>query len=125
MVQDVLLVGYGAVVPFVSAGFLFILTKAVPEILPTSELLAPLLTKAYTDNYEQPIYVIMQNGLGVEVDLYNAIKAIGKPEVPKIISTAVYIGTNQKAGNLVAHEHHVRFYISQLAHIDKKMFPKG
>jgi 2-dehydropantoate 2-reductase len=44
----------------------------------------------------------MQNGLNVEVDLYNALKTAGIDN-PKILSTAVWIGTNLLAPNVVQH----------------------
>ena len=44
----------------------------------------------------------MQNGLNVEVDLYNALKEAGVDN-PKILSTAVWIGTNLLAPNVVQH----------------------
>ena len=43
----------------------------------------------------------MQNGLNVEVDLYNALK-IAAVDNPKILS-AVWIGTNLLAPNVVQH----------------------
>ena len=44
----------------------------------------------------------MQNGLNVEVDLYEALKKLKPDEDPRIISTAVWIGTELK-GNHVEH----------------------
>ncbi|KIM92351.1 hypothetical protein PILCRDRAFT_120332 [Piloderma croceum F 1598] len=77
-------------------------TKAIPELTSTPTLLSSLLSPPYSDKYPQPIYVLLQNGLNVEVDLYNAIKKLGKGE-PKIISTAVYIATNLAGENVVQH----------------------
>ncbi|KAF7969656.1 hypothetical protein HWV62_26696 [Athelia sp. TMB] len=77
-------------------------TKALPDVIRTSSLLAPLLAPPYSDKYEQPTYVFLQNGLNVEADLYNALETLGKGS-PKIISTAVYIGTNMIGDNLVEH----------------------
>src|ERR1700691_2688563 len=82
-------------------------TKAIPELTRTPTLLSPLLSAPYTDTYPQPTYVLFQNGLNVEVDLYNALKKLGKGE-PKIISTAVYIATNLVGDNIVQHNHFVR-----------------
>ena len=82
-------------------------TKAIPELIRTHTLLAPLLSPTYSDMYPQPTYVLFQNGLNVEVDLYDAIKKLGKSE-PKIISTAVFIATNLISGNVVEHSHFVR-----------------
>src|SRR4051794_16677562 len=44
----------------------------------------------------------MQNGLNVEVDLYHALKSMGKGE-PRIISAAIYIATNLVDKNVVEH----------------------
>jgi len=85
----------------------FITTKAVPEITRTPDTLAPLLQAPYTEKYPQPIYVILQNGLGVERDLYKSIQGLGKGK-PKVISTALRIGTNLRAPNVVEHNLVVR-----------------
>lgn len=77
-------------------------TKAVPDLMRTPTILAPLLSSPYIDKYSQPAYVLLQNGMNVEVDLYHAIKALGKDE-PKIIGTSLYIGTNLLAPDLVDH----------------------
>jgi 2-dehydropantoate 2-reductase len=83
-------------------------TKAIPELISTSTILVSLLSPPYSDKYPQPTYVLLQNGLNVEVDLYNAIKKLGKGE-PKIISAAVYIATNITDENVVLHTIDVRF----------------
>lgn len=77
-------------------------TKAVPDVIRTPDLLKPLLTAPYSDKYEQPTYVLLQNGLNVEVDLYKDIKALGKGE-PKVIGSGVYINANLVASNVVEH----------------------
>ena len=51
----------------------------------------------------------MQNGLNVEVDLYEALKKLKPSEEPRIISTAVWIGTELK-GNNVEHNGFVRVH---------------
>lgn len=48
----------------------------------------------------------MQNGLGVEVDLYNALKVNGLDK-PRILTTAVWIGTNLVAPNVAQHNEFV------------------
>jgi 2-dehydropantoate 2-reductase len=58
------------------------------------------------ERFPQPTYVLMQNGLNVEVDLYNALKTAGIDN-PKILSTAVWIGTNLLAPNVVQHNNFV------------------
>jgi len=77
-------------------------TKAIPDLNPTSTLLSSLLSPPYSDKYAQPTYVLLQNGLNVEMDLYDAIKKLDKGE-PKIISAAVYISTNLTGDNTVQH----------------------
>lgn len=84
-------------------------TKAVPDLIKTSAILAPLLSSPYIDKYSQPAYVLLQNGLNVEVDLYHAIKALGKDE-PKIVGTSLYIGTNLLAPDLVDHNSFVGIF---------------
>lgn len=42
----------------------------------------------------------MQNGLNVEVDLYEALQKLNPREEPRILSTAVYIVTNTRSQNL-------------------------
>jgi 2-dehydropantoate 2-reductase len=82
-------------------------TKAIPELSRTSTLLSPFLSPPYSDTYPQPTYVLLQNGLNVELDLYDAIKKLGKSD-PKIISAAVHIGTNLVSDNIVEHNEFVR-----------------
>jgi len=49
----------------------------------------------------------MQNGLNVEMDLYEAVEKLGKGK-PSILSCAVWIGTNLSAPNVVEHSDFVR-----------------
>ena len=66
-------------------------------------MLEPLLSPPYTQNFAQPTYVLLQNGLNVEIDLYLALKAIGDDH-PRILSAAVWILTNlMNAVNVVEH----------------------
>jgi len=83
-------------------GYVFVTTKAIPELIRTPTLLSPLLNPPYSDTYAQPTYVLLQNGLNVEANLYDAIKKLGKGE-PKIVGTAVYIGVNLIGDNTVEH----------------------
>ncbi|KZT00188.1 uncharacterized protein LAESUDRAFT_688458 [Laetiporus sulphureus 93-53] len=83
--------------------YVVITTKAIPELIRTSTLLEPLLQPEYADKYLQPTYVLMQNGLNVEVDLYHALKKLNTSEEPRIISTAVWIGTGMLNSNTVEH----------------------
>ncbi|EJU01604.1 6-phosphogluconate dehydrogenase C-terminal domain-like protein [Dacryopinax primogenitus] len=68
--------------------YVVVTTKALPDVLPTSMLLAPLLSLEYM--FPQPTYVLAQNGLGVEEDLYAASKARFAQE-PVIITGAVFL----------------------------------
>ena len=76
--------------------------KALPDVTPTSTLLAPLLKAPYADRFDQPTYVFLQNGLNVEADLYKALLSLEKGP-PKIISAAVAIITNMRGDNVVEH----------------------
>jgi hypothetical protein len=68
----------------------------------TPTLLAPLLTGPYAEKFPQPTYVLVQNGLNVERDLYDAIEKLQKGP-PSIISAALWIATNLQEGNLAVH----------------------
>lgn len=100
-------VGSAADAPY---DYVILTTKALPDIIKTPTILAPLLTAPYIDKYPQPVYVILQNGLNVEVDLYHAIKALAQGD-PKIIGTSLYIGTNLLAPDVVEHNGFVRSFI--------------
>ena len=82
--------------------YVVVTTKAIPELIRTPDLLKPLLTAPYSDTYPQPTYVLVQNGLNVEVDLYEALKKLNEGN-PKIVSTALYIGANLLESNVVEH----------------------
>lgn len=84
-----------------------LLTKLVPEVQTNPQLLTPLLSAPYTDRFPQPVYVLMQNGMYIEVDLWKAIKALGQGK-PKIIGTSVYIGSKQLDKGVVQHSDFVR-----------------
>ncbi|KAH7912487.1 ketopantoate reductase PanE/ApbA-domain-containing protein [Hygrophoropsis aurantiaca] len=92
-------------------------TKAIPELASTPTILAPLLQAPYADAHPQPTYVLLQNGLGVERDLYNALKGLNK-SVPKIISTVVWIGTNLIDKNIVIHNDFDRVTLGVYRHDD-------
>ncbi|KAI0693385.1 ketopantoate reductase PanE/ApbA C terminal-domain-containing protein [Cerioporus squamosus] len=83
--------------------YVFIVTKAIPELQRTSDLLAPLLSVPYANEHPQPTYVLMQNGLNVETDLYDALKKLNPEAEPRIVSTAVWIGANLVENNVVEH----------------------
>jgi len=97
--------------------YVLVTTKAVPEVVNTPKMLAPLLSAPYTDKYNQPTYFILQNGLNVETDLYNAIKDIGQGE-PRIVGTALWIGTNLLEPNVIEHGGFDRITIGMYRHKD-------
>lgn len=83
--------------------YVILTTKAVPDLTKTSKILEPLLSPPYTQNFAQPTYVLLQNGLNVDIDLYLAIKEIGTGH-PRILSDAVWIMSNVLSpANIVEH----------------------
>ena len=96
--------------------YVLVATKALPEVLPTSSLLSPLLSRPYAIDHPQPTYILMQNGLGVERDLYDSAKKLYAEQkhgdkdvkIPRILSTVLWIGTNMVADNVVQHNDFVR-----------------
>ncbi|KAJ8092746.1 hypothetical protein PM082_007075 [Marasmius tenuissimus] len=82
--------------------YVLLTTKAIPDIVQTSQILSPLLSSSYTEKFQQPAYLILQNGLNVEADLYRAVKNLGKGE-PRIIGSSLYIATNLLAPDVVEH----------------------
>ncbi|KIK63772.1 hypothetical protein GYMLUDRAFT_71890 [Collybiopsis luxurians FD-317 M1] len=91
--------------------YVILATKCIPEIIKTPQILAPLLSSPYCDQFNQPTYVLLQNGLNIEVDLYHAIKALGKPEEPRIVNTGVYVFANLIEPNVVEHGPYARLDI--------------
>ncbi|KDQ32819.1 hypothetical protein PLEOSDRAFT_1073225 [Pleurotus ostreatus PC15] len=80
--------------------YVVVTTKAVPELRLTPEILSPLLSPEYTNKFAQPTYLLLQNGLNVEKDLYNAIRKLNQGK-PSIVCAALYVGTNLAAPNVV------------------------
>ncbi|KAF8128684.1 ketopantoate reductase PanE/ApbA-domain-containing protein [Boletus edulis] len=95
--------------------YVVLTTKALPEIAKTPSVLDALLSSPYTDKHVQPTYVLMQNGLGIERDLYVAIKDLAQGD-PKIISTVVWIGSNLAGKNQVMHNHFDRVTLGMYRH---------
>ncbi|KAI0676182.1 6-phosphogluconate dehydrogenase C-terminal domain-like protein [Trametes maxima] len=84
--------------------YVVLATKAIPEVQRTPALLGGLVSQgSYAHAHPQPTYVLLQNGLGVERDLYAALRALRPEEEPRIVSTAVWIGTGLIAKNVVEH----------------------
>ncbi|KZP22215.1 6-phosphogluconate dehydrogenase C-terminal domain-like protein [Athelia psychrophila] len=82
--------------------YVLVTTKAIPDVIRTSDLLRPLLTVPYCEKYSQPTYVLLQNGLNVEVDLYQAVQALAQG-APSVIGTALHILTNLLDDDVVEH----------------------
>ncbi|KAG8885112.1 hypothetical protein FRB97_002278 [Tulasnella sp. 331] len=81
--------------------YVFIATKALPDVLPTSKILEPLLALSY--EFPQPTYVLLQNGLGVENDLYKKLLERDGSTPPQIITCAVNC-ISMTVGNVVEHK---------------------
>ncbi|KDR77133.1 hypothetical protein GALMADRAFT_120230 [Galerina marginata CBS 339.88] len=101
-----------------SYSYVVVTTKAIPDLVTTSQILAPLLSKQYNDKFPQPAYVLLQNGLNVEVDLFNSLKALPGGD-PRIISTALWIGTNLLEPNVVEHNDFDRVTLGVYRHQDR------
>jgi len=97
--------------------YVVVATKAIPDRFTTPSLLRPLLSSPYVDKYPQPTYVLFQNGINVEIDLYHAIKKLGKGE-PRIISAAVYIFSNTQGPRIVEYIDFARVRIGVYRHQD-------
>jgi 2-dehydropantoate 2-reductase len=84
--------------------YVLITTKALPDINPTPQILSPLLSTNYASQHPSPTFVILQNGLGVEKDLYSAIRLAWSADEPRILSAAVYIQANLVGGRDVVEQ---------------------
>ncbi|KAL1743738.1 ketopantoate reductase PanE/ApbA-domain-containing protein [Schizophyllum fasciatum] len=80
--------------------YVFIASKCVPEVLPNSELVAPLLSDAYASRHPQPVFVLLQNGWNVERELYERLAAL-KRGAPRIVSAALHMWANMRGPNVV------------------------
>lgn len=85
--------------------YVIVTSKCVPEVLPTSKVLEPLLRDVYTSAYGQPTYILFQNGFDIERELYKRLRTV--TERPSVISAALHIFTNQN-GAVVNHNAYVR-----------------
>ncbi|KIY70722.1 6-phosphogluconate dehydrogenase C-terminal domain-like protein [Cylindrobasidium torrendii FP15055 ss-10] len=88
--------------------YVIVTSKCVPEVLPTSKILEPLLCDVYTSAYGQPTYVLFQNGFDIERELYERLRTV--TERPSVISAALHIFTNQ-AGAVVNHNAYEELYL--------------
>ncbi|KIY43783.1 hypothetical protein FISHEDRAFT_51793 [Fistulina hepatica ATCC 64428] len=80
--------------------FVLVATKCVPETAPTPKILASLLSTPYTETYRQPVYVLVQNGMSIEEDLYQSIQELKQGE-PKIVTSAVFVFANALPPNII------------------------
>ena len=94
--------------------YVLVATKVLPSISPTSKLVAPLLSPE-TYKFPQPAFVLLQNGLGIEEDLYEAAASnLSKPGSgeagvsPRIVSCTIFIATNLISERVVEHMDFVR-----------------
>lgn len=62
-------------------------TKCLPDVLPNAKLLAPALASDQIKSY-----ALIQNGLDVEKDVYEALQGKGKEEEVPIVTAAAWIG---------------------------------
>ena len=88
-----------------SYSHVIVTTKVIKELQLTSELLSPLLTATYTERYGQPTYVLMQNGINIEVDLVKALRTLEAS--PRVIGISLWIATKMVDGNIVEHSYFV------------------
>ena len=66
--------------------------KAIPEVITTPALLAPLLARLDSSPQDQPTtFVLLQNGIGIEDDLQAALANIDAPSV--VISGCCWVDT--------------------------------
>ncbi|CAL1709621.1 unnamed protein product [Somion occarium] len=86
-------------------------TKTVPEVQTTPQLLAPLLSPPYTDKFPVPVFVLLQNGLNIHLELFQTLKKLRPFEDPKIISGSLWIGTRLAAKNVVEHSYFDRVHL--------------
>ncbi|KAF5372861.1 hypothetical protein D9758_001753 [Tetrapyrgos nigripes] len=97
--------------------YVLVATKAIPDVITTPEILEPLLKAPYTDRFTQPVYMLLQNGLNVEIDLYHSVKKLGQGE-PRIIDSCLYIFCNLLAPDVVEHGESDRLEIGIYRHED-------
>ncbi|KAK7689986.1 hypothetical protein QCA50_006628 [Cerrena zonata] len=86
-------------------------TKVIVEAETTAEILSPLLKPPYSKKYPQPTYILLQNGINIELDLYRALKQLDPLVEPRIINSSVYVGSRLTAKNVVEHSYFDRLDI--------------
>ncbi|KZP08926.1 6-phosphogluconate dehydrogenase C-terminal domain-like protein, partial [Athelia psychrophila] len=102
--------------------YVILTTKALPDVSPTSALLAPLLTPPYSDKFDQPTYVFLQNGLNVEADVYGMLERLEKG-TSKVVSAAVYTAADMARDNVVEHNANIDHISIGMYHPDSSPSP--
>lgn len=75
----------------IAFSYVLVATKYLPDIITTTQILKPLLSDSYVYPV-LPTVVLLQNGLGIEEDIYASLKSHSKTlSSPTVISCAVYI----------------------------------
>ncbi|KIY46911.1 6-phosphogluconate dehydrogenase C-terminal domain-like protein [Fistulina hepatica ATCC 64428] len=95
--------------------YVLVATKCVPEVVTTPEMLAPLLSVPYVNTFTQPTYVLLQNGLSIENDLYGSLIALGQGP-PRIVSAAVFVFANITGKNVIEHDDMERLVMGVYRH---------
>jgi len=92
-----------AIEPGIGFSYVLITTKYLPDITTTTQTLQPLLSDSYVHPV-LPTVVLMQNGLGIEEDIYATLKSHPKTvSTPVVISCAVYITASVLDDGSVSH----------------------
>lgn len=87
----------------IAFSYVLVTTKYLPEITTTTQILQPLLSDSYVHPV-LPTVVLMQNGLGIEEDIYAALKSHPKTvSTAMVISCAVYITASVVDDGSVSH----------------------
>lgn len=94
---------HDAVESGIAFSYVLVTTKYLPDIITTTQILQPLLSDSYVHPV-LPTVVLMQNGLGIEEDIYAALKSHPKTvSTPMVISCAVYITVSVVDDGSVSH----------------------
>jgi len=92
----------------IAFSYVIVTTKYLPDITTTTQILQPLLSDSYVHPV-LPTVVLMQNGLGIEEDIYAALKSHPKTvSTAMVISCAVYITASLVDDGSVSHGPFVR-----------------
>ena len=87
----------------IAFSYVLVTTKYLPDITTTTQILQPLLSDSYVHPV-LPTVVLMQNGLGIEEDIYAALNSHPKTvSTAMVISCAVYITASLVDDGSVSH----------------------